>query len=90
MAKLNDLDELAAGLQSLKKQAHDLGMFTGDRELLACAACGLKEGVTFEGKLYSYRKSLIHVDTGLRFPEPDEYGNSICPGCMRGIKGECL
>ena len=51
MAVPDDLYELAARLQALKKQAQTLGIFTNDRELLECPACGLKEDVTFEGML---------------------------------------
>jgi hypothetical protein len=80
MAKADELDELAAELDELKKQAESLGMFTADRELLACAACGLKEAVTFEGYLYTCRGEAT-IDSGLRFPDPDEDGRSVCPGC---------
>jgi hypothetical protein len=88
MAKPEDQDELAAGLQSLKDEAIALGMFTGDRELLECKSCGLKESVSFDGVLFTCRGSAVHTDTGLRFPEPDEDGASSCPGCGREVKGE--
>jgi hypothetical protein len=81
MAESKELDELAAGLQALKKQAQDLGIFTNDRELLGCPKCGLKETVAFDGVLFTCRKDASAVDTGLRFPEPDEDGVSSCPGC---------
>jgi hypothetical protein len=90
MSKLSDLYELAAGLQSLKKKAQALGMFTDDRELLECPACGLKENVAFDGVLFTCRGDAIDVDTGLRFIEPDEDGVSTCPGCGRSVRGERL
>jgi hypothetical protein len=79
MSKNEDPDDLLAGLKELKDEARALGMFTEDRELLACPHCGLKEIVTFEGVLITCRGK--KADTGLRFPEPDGSGRSICPGC---------
>ena len=48
-----------------------------------------------EGKCHlrrysAYRDDAIDVDTGLRFPEPDENGVSCCPGCGGKVKGEWL
>lgn len=88
MAKSDDLDELVAGLQALKEQAQALGIFTGDRELLECPACGLKENVAFDGVLFTCRDTAVDVDTGLRFPEPDAAGVSCCPGCGWEVKRE--
>lgn len=90
MAKIDDQDELADGLQELKKQAQALGMFTDDRELLNCPQCGLHEKVTFEGQLITCRKRAGLVDSGLRFAEPDADGLSRCPGCGGAVKGEWL
>jgi len=90
MVKSADLDDLAAGLQELKKQAQTLGIFTGDRELLACPACGLKENVAFDGALFTCRDAALDVDSGMRFPEPDDDGVSCCPGCGGEVKGEWL
>ena len=82
MAEPEELDELAAGLQALKQQAQDLGIFTNDRNLLECSKCGLKENVAFDGVLFTCRGTGVNaVDTGLRFPEPDADGKSSCPGC---------
>ncbi len=55
----NSIDKLhmAAGrLREAKEQARALGMFTDDRELLACPVCGLLEDVTVEGMLITYFK----------------------------------
>ena len=63
-------------------------MFPNHREFLKCSHCGLKESVTFEGTLYTYRDDAIDVDTGLRFPEPDEDGYSRCPECGEVVRLE--
>ena len=88
MAKSADSDDLAAGLQELKKQAQALGIFTGDRELLSCPGCGLKEKVAFDGVLFTCLDTARDVDTGLRFPEPDADTVSSCPGCGGEVRGE--
>lgn len=89
-SEFDDLCKLAASLQALKKEARAFGIFTDDREYLECPGCGLKESVTFEGTLYTYRDDAIDVDTGLRFPEPDDDGVSTCPACGGKVKGEWL
>ena len=88
--EFDDLYKIAARLQALKKQAKALGMFTDDRELLECQHCGLKEDVTGHGILITYKEDAIIVDTGLRFPEPDEDGVSCCPGCGGRVQGEWM
>ncbi len=85
MTEPDDLFELADGLKSLKQQAKELGMFTDDRELLECSSCGLKENVSFEGVLFTFRAPALNVDTGLRFPEPDADGQCRCPGCGESV-----
>lgn len=78
-------DELVNGIGQLMLQAQRLaeehGLFPNHRELLACRHCGLKEDITFEGRLMTYYEGAEDVDTGLRFPEPDKNGVSKCPGC---------
>ncbi len=88
--EFDDLYKIAARLQALKKQAKALCMFTDDRKLLECQHCGLKEDVTGHGILITYKEDATDVDTGLRFPEPDEDGVSTCPGCGVKVKGEWL
>ena len=90
MSELDGLHELAVGLQSLKKQAKALALFTNDRELLECPNCGLKEDVSFDATLCTYRDDEFDIDTGLRFPEPDDEGVSCCPGCGGEVRGEWL
>ena len=89
-SEFDDLYKIATRLQAIKKQAREFGMFTDDRELLECPACGLKEDVTGEGFLCTYRDYAMDADTGLRFPEPDDDGVSTCPGCGGKVKGEWL
>ena len=90
MGEFNEIYKLAEALQAIKKQAKALGMFTNDREFLQCPSCGLKESVTFENILCTYRDDAFDDDTGLLFPEPDEDGKSVCPGCGAAVKGEWL
>lgn len=85
VAEFDDLYKLANKL----KQAMARGMFTNDRELLECPQCGLKEDVTGHCILITYKGDAMGVDTGLRFPEPDD-GKSVCPGCGAAVKGEWL
>lgn len=82
--------QLATALQSCKRRANELGMFTDDRELFECAACSLKEDVTGHGLLITYKNDAIGIDTGIRFDEPDDDGVSICPCCGRRVQGEWL
>ncbi|HLE16916.1 MAG TPA: hypothetical protein VI728_01380 [Syntrophales bacterium] len=53
---MGDLIELFRHLEKVKQQARALGIFTDDRELLACPSCGLLEDVTAEELLVTYPK----------------------------------
>jgi predicted RNA-binding Zn-ribbon protein involved in translation (DUF1610 family) len=76
-----DLAELFQHLEKVKQQAEALGIFTDDRELLACPSCGLLEDVTAEGLLVTYPKdSKNPKDTGLRFRQLDT-ASFQCPAC---------
>jgi hypothetical protein len=44
-------------------------LFANDRELLACAKCGLQEDVAFRGQLITSHPDSVGEDTGLRFVE---------------------
>jgi len=46
---LKEIKPVAEQLQTLQEQAERLGVFTGDRELLECAECGLEEDVAVGG-----------------------------------------
>ena len=50
---------LAAELTKLKARAKALGVFTNERELLACPRCGLVEDVTCDGLLITYMSSAV-------------------------------
>ena len=79
---LKQIKPLAEQLQTLQEQAERLGVFTGDRELLECAECGLEEDVTADGFLIVCRKPVPGTDTGLRFTKDVENkGKYLCPVC---------
>lgn len=71
---------LARQLTALQQQMHAHGLFTNDRELLECENCGLKEDITFDGRLITDRESALGHDTGLRF-EPSGKTRFRCPAC---------
>ena len=79
-----DLLGIAAELVALRKRAKELGVFTDDRELLVCLACGLMEDVTASGLLITCREPDLGRDTGLRF-EPLSEQTFRCPAC-----GQCV
>ena len=79
---VKDIANLILKAQSLADQH---GLFPNHRELLKCPHCGLMEDVTIAGKLIVYRDGVEKIDSGLRFPEPDEKGMCCCPGCGRGV-----
>ncbi len=81
------LHALATQLAALQKQARALGLFAGDRELLACAKCGLLEDVTFSGYLITARPDAADEDTGLRFEELANRGFR-CPACGATVREE--
>ncbi len=65
---------------SLKAEAKALGVFTNERELLACPQCGLVEDVTSDGLLITSHSSVVGHDTGLRF-EGIADNKFRCPAC---------
>ena len=75
-------------IERIRQRAASLGMFTNDRELLACPECGLIEDVTYEGLLITYNRRNNNItDSGLRFKEIGE-GIFCCPVCGTKLKGE--
>lgn len=82
---VKDVGRAILDIQDLCRQH---GIFDGLRELLECRNCGLKEDVAFDGRLMSYRAGAEDVDTGLRFPEPDDDGYSRCPVCGEVVRVE--
>lgn len=80
-SNMGDLIDLFHDLEKVKQQARALGIFTNDRELLACPSCGLLEDVTAEGILVTYTKdSKSPEDTGLRYRQLDT-ASFQCPAC---------
>jgi len=79
---LEEIKPVAEQLQTLQEQAERLGVFTGDRELLECAECGLEEDVTANGFLIVCREAVSGTDTGLRFTKDlKNKGKYLCPVC---------
>ncbi|HQO09317.1 MAG TPA: hypothetical protein PLK90_07750 [Clostridiales bacterium] len=78
--------EAAKRIAELQEQAKALGLFTNDRELLECPACGLKEDVEVYGKLITYIGEYSHNDTGLRFKETEKDKIYICPNCGKDVE----
>jgi hypothetical protein len=84
-----DVDVLASSIKTIlrrfgdiEKRARELGVFTGDRELLVCPRCGLVEDVLIGGQLVTWHGVSEGQDTGLRFTEPTTVGGSFtCPEC---------
>ena len=85
-----ELIELSRGLAKVKAQAHALGIFTNDRELLECPNCGLLEDVTATGLLVTYPKDSVDLkDCGLRFRPVDKI-RFACPKCGTSVKAVIL
>lgn len=78
--------EVAKRLAELQEQAKALGLFTNDRELLDCQNCGLKEDVTFDGRLITYFGEPSGNDTGQRFKETEKDKIYICPNCGKEVE----
>lgn len=84
-----DLDQVTSAIAPIarefveeREQARALGLFTDDRELLACPTCGLMEDVLADGRLVTCRAERLGRDTGLRFTYPDTPGAAVtCPLC---------
>jgi len=75
------VDDVGRTILVIQELCRQHGIFDGLRELLECSNCGLMEDVAFSGRLITYPAGAEDVDTGLRFPEPDNDGYSRCPGC---------
>ncbi len=80
----SELRRLAEKLASLKKRAKSLGVFTNDRELLACSRCGLMEDVAISGLLITCRAPDLGQDTGLRFRKLNAR-LFRCPACGQRV-----
>ncbi|MDO8543206.1 MAG: hypothetical protein Q7S40_22450 [Opitutaceae bacterium] len=79
------LRALAVQVIALQERARALGLFANDRELLACAKCGLQEDVTFSGYLITSRRGSAGEDTGLRFTELTS-AHFRCPACGATVR----
>lgn len=65
---------------AVQSQARQLGLYVGDRELLTCPQCGLRENVDSDGCLFTCRADDFECDMGLRFEE-QTLGAFRCPVC---------
>ena len=80
--------DIADALRGIREMSRQNGIFDGLRELYSCLNCGLKEDVAFDGRLMTYHEGAETVDTGLRFPEPDDKNMSVCPECGAVVVSE--
>ena len=84
--KNKKLFDLAKKIVKLKEKAKELGIFTGDRDLLECPKCGFMEDVAIDGRLFTVFKNAPNKDTGLEFKELGKEGNRFsCPNCRKII-----
>ena len=82
---IRKLKPLVAQVTALQAQARAIGLFANDRELLECPRCGLKEDVTCDGRLITYRGTAFGEDLGLRFEELADQGFR-CPTCRQIVR----
>jgi len=79
---LADLAPLGEALVGVWAQAKAVGVFTGERGLIECGCCGLRENVLAGGTLIVDSAGRPSEDSGLRFTpapaEPEQFG---CPRC---------
>lgn len=80
-----ELRMLATELAPIQKCAKALGIFTNERELLRCPACGLQEDVAVDGILITCREPDLGKDTGLRFVPLGEQ-TFRCAGCGQSVR----
>jgi predicted RNA-binding Zn-ribbon protein involved in translation (DUF1610 family) len=81
-ALASSIEPIISQLEDIRAKARALGVFTGDRELLACPRCGLLEDVLVDGRLITCRDESLGEDTGLRFVEAEgTSGRFMCPAC---------
>ena len=80
-----DISKLVRHMQPVIEKAEALGIFTGDRELIECPNCGLKEDVLISGQLITYRGDAVMPDSGLRFKEVGD-DSFRCPFCRFTVK----
>lgn len=80
--------DIVTALRGVQELCRQHGIFDGLREFLQCRKCGLKESVAFDGRLMTYHDIDNPVDTGLRFPAPDDDGYSRCPECGEVVRLE--
>ena len=84
-----DISQLAEALVQVRVQAEAVGVFTGERGLLECKRCGLREDVLAGGILIVVTAERPRRDTRLRFTaassEPAQFA---CPRCGAPVQPE--
>lgn len=82
------LSKVASHFEDVRRRAEGLGIFTADRELLECPACGLVEDVAHDGRLMTYKPTDNAIaDTGLRFRQVND-SRYRCPCCGTVVEAE--
>ena len=76
--------QLGMKLRVLEAQSQAMGLVPGDRAWFACKKCGLFEGESNEGLLFTSRRRDSPEDTGLRFEKLTD-SRWRCPGCCAKI-----
>lgn len=89
-APLDSLVAMAGQLAKLQGEARKLGIFVGDRELIACPTCGLMEDELVDGRLVTCHE-IGGPDTGMRFAaHPRGEDKLICPECGTVLRPQWL
>ena len=81
MKVIERISAIVGELEEIKHRARALGIFTDDRELLACPVCGLLEDVAIMGLLITYPIDSPH-------PPPTPRRAATDCGVDRGTGGE--
>lgn len=82
------LQDVGEAILGIKELCREHGIFDGLRKTFKCTQCGLMEDVSGDSRLLTYHDIDNPVDTGMRFPEPDEDGYSRCPECGEVVRLE--
>ena len=82
------LNDIVGAIRGIKERCRQHGIFDGLREMFKCPHCGLREDVACDSRLLTYHDIDNPVDTGLRFPEPDDDDYSRCPECGEVVRLE--
>ena len=79
------IKELGKLLRDLEARRQAMGLVPEDREPLRCPQCGLFEGSSADGMLFTSLKRHSKRDTGLRFTKLID-GRWLCPFCRTKVE----